>query len=97
LIHEKHTNTGDPFVLQEIKQKKKQTKGMTGTWYYMGAAGEIGFAIALPIAGGAILGSWLDQKSGTYPRYTLSLLVTGIVLSVINFYFIIKAIIEKEK
>lgn len=84
---------GVPVLYQQKKSVK--TKRPVNSWYYFGLAGQIGFAIALPIAGGAILGSYIDRQSGSYPTYTMTLLLVGIVLSMINFVFIIRAILKR--
>jgi F0F1-type ATP synthase assembly protein I len=41
----------------------------------------LGFSISLPIAGGAVLGFMIDNKFGSHPRWTLSLLFTGIFIA----------------
>jgi len=80
-----------------FSQKKIKTrKGMGNSWYYFGIAGQIGFAIALPIAGGAIIGSALDRKLNLYPKCTLILLIIGIGISMINFVVTIQTMIKKQ-
>lgn len=79
-----------------VKKSAKKRSGVN-SWYYLGLAGEIGFTIAIPIAGGAVLGWYIDQRLHSYPRYTIILLFVGIVLSVINFVFIITAILKGKK
>ena len=66
-----------------------QKKESDDTWYYLGLVGQIGFVIALPIAGGAILGS-LVQK-------TLLGLGIGFVISVAGFIRTIQKIMRKPK
>lgn len=92
----KNQGEGIPVPYKTFKKTEKE-KGMVNSWYYFGLAGEIGFAVALPIAGGAILGSFLDRKFGTYPTYTLSLLFAGVVLSVVNFVITIQTILKRQK
>lgn len=87
---------GIPVELKDTSAKTLKKKKQS-TWYYMGAAGEIGFSVALPIAGGGIAGSFLDSQWGTYPKMTLSLLFAGIIVSIINFIFVVKAILDREK
>ena len=53
----------------------------------------MGFAIAIPIAGGALLGNSLDKKFGSSPKLTLILLLTGLI---VGFFYLLK-IFEKEK
>ncbi len=55
-------------------------------------AGNLGLSTALPIVGGALLGSFLDNKFGTSPKMTLSSIFIGIIISVANIYFTIKEI-----
>lgn len=88
-----HQEEGIPVPYQEKKSAK--TKRTVNSWYYFGLAGEIGFGIALPIAGGAILGSYIDRQLSSYPRYTIILLFAGIVLSMINFVVIIRTILKR--
>jgi len=85
---------GVPVPYRSVK--KKQPKGMGQTWYYFGVAGEIGFSIALPIAGGALIGSRIDQWFVSYPRYTIILLFIGIVLSMVNFIFVVQSIVKRQ-
>ena len=56
----------------------------------IGLASDLGFSIAIPIAGGAILGSILDNKLNTRPFFTLFLLFLGILISFFNIYNIVK-------
>lgn len=46
----------------------------------------IGFSLAFWIAGGAILGHWLDGKFGTDPLLTVVLLVLGMVIGFYDAY-----------
>jgi hypothetical protein len=88
----------DEGVPVSYRQKKQvKTKGMVNSWYYFGLSGQIGFAIALPIAGGALLGSYIDGRAHTYPQYTIILLFVGIVLSMINFVATVQSILKRQK
>ena len=51
---------------------------------------EFGFAIALPLVGGALLGSYLDKRLGVSPKVTLSLIFLGMVISGFYLYKIIR-------
>ncbi len=47
--------------------------------------GTLGLVFVLPVVGGAYLGRWLDDLSSGYSlRWTLSLIILGIVLGVVN-------------
>lgn len=89
-IHE-HTLTAVPKKERKTEQKEKRS-----AWYYAGYFGEIGFVIAIPIAGGAFIGSYLDQRWSTYPKTTLALLFAGVLLSIIQFIRIIREIIQTK-
>ena len=59
-----------------LREKPKES------WYYFGLVGTIGYTIALPIAGGALIGSYIDHRWLLYPKATLSLIFLGVVLSI---------------
>ena len=85
----------------DVAVKPREARGKKrlntpSTWYYMGFVGEVGFAIALPIVGGALAGSYLDKQLASYPRATLSLLVLGTVLSLVNFVRLVLDVINKR-
>jgi len=41
----------------------------------------LGFSISLPIAGGTVLGFIIDNQKNSHPRWTLSLLFTGVFIA----------------
>lgn len=65
-------------------------------WQHLGLIGEIGFAIALPIAGGALAGVFIDRTWSTAPKATLSLLFLGIVVSFVNVLKTVRTIIKNK-
>lgn len=72
---------------KEVKEKEEQRQKFVAM---VSLASELGFSIAIPIAGGALLGQFLDNKFNTNPRMTLSLLFLGLMLAAANIYFIMK-------
>ncbi len=78
--------------------RKKEPKKPDGSsiWYYVGFAGDLGFTIAVPIAGGAFLGLYIDQQLSTYPTMTLSLLFLGIAVSFIGFIRIVRDLMRRK-
>lgn len=82
-------------IAPRVTGKKKESDGRA-PWYYFGLIGEIGFAIAVPIAGGAVLGVFVDRIWSTAPKATLSLLFLGIIISFMNLFKTVKTI-TKEK
>ncbi|KKR31200.1 MAG: hypothetical protein UT63_C0079G0008 [Candidatus Gottesmanbacteria bacterium GW2011_GWC2_39_8] len=77
-------------IVEEKKKSKKKKNENDKIWSRIALVSEIGFVIAIPIAGGAIFGAYLDRKFGTAPKLTLSLLFTGLFLGTYNVYRIIK-------
>lgn len=84
------------MVVTERSELKKKTIG-SDTWYYLGLIGEIGYAIAIPIAGGTLVGVWIDRTWSLYPKATLLLLVIGCIVSGIGMTRTISEIIRKKK
>ena len=85
----------DKGYILEGKRKRQNSNASKVSWYYLGAGGQMGLSIALPIAGGAILGKILDEKFAQYPRCTLTGLIIGILLSFANFWVTVKSILRK--
>jgi len=87
----------DKLVEKTLPTRDKGIKRQKPALFYIGYVGQVGFVIALPIAGGAGIGSYVDSKWATYPKMTLIGLTVGIVISVINFIAVIKEIIKGAK
>jgi len=85
------------IVVKEKLKKRPRDKGRGWSRFlsFAGLTVELGFVIALPIAGGAILGRWLDQKFGLSPKMTLSFIFLGVFLAISNLYQIIKISFQK--
>lgn len=81
---------GEKGVIVEEEAPHPKQEPKSKTLQVLSMASELGFAIALPIAGGAFFGQLLDTKFGTSPRMTLSLIFTGVFLAGANIYFIVK-------
>lgn len=79
----------------EVLDSKKSENNQS--FFLISLLTELGFSIALPITIGALAGSWLDQRFGTSPKLTLSLLMVGVMMSAINLYQIIKLTSKKGK
>lgn len=74
--------------VERRKQAEKDRRTILAQSVYLGA---LGLMFVLPVVGGAYLGHWLDgMMSGYSMRWTLSLIMTGIVVGAVNVYFFIK-------
>lgn len=78
------------IVVEEAPEVKKDEENRILS--VISIASELGFAISLPIAGGALLGQFLDAKLKTAPQLTLSFIFIGVFLAGSNIYFIIREI-----
>lgn len=53
--------------------------------------GTLGLLLALPVVGGAYLGRWLDSLASGYSlRWTLSLIILGVIVGAVNVYLFIR-------
>ncbi len=75
--------------------KKKVPKAKTSGMKYFSLAGELGFDIALPMVGGLIIGTKLDARWGTAPRWTVGLFVFGLALSCTSLIRIVRDVTRK--
>lgn len=82
--------------LEFTDTSKKKRIARATPWYYLGLIGEIGFAISVPIAGGALIGVVIDRTWSTTPKATLSLLFLGVVVSFISLFKTVETI-TKDK
>ena len=86
------------LIADGITQKSvnKNSRSSSSTWFYIDFASNLGLRISLPIAGGAILGKYLDGLWGSYPKGTVSLLFLGIVISVVGFIKTVREIVKRK-
>ncbi len=57
---------------------------------------SLGWLLALPIAGGVLLGRFIDDRAGTGTFWTLSLLGAGIGLAVVEAYAAIQSVLGRK-
>ena len=87
---------GHQTLVRQRRKKLTSQKVSGDSWWYLGRIGQIGFDIAIPIVGGALLGKYIDSLVGSYPKATLTLLLLGVVLSLVTFIRTIQEIINKK-
>lgn len=64
--------------------RKLRARDGRGVWSGFGMFGLIGWSVALPTLLGAGLGMWLDSRTPGLNRWTLTLLVAGLVIGCCN-------------
>lgn len=78
-------------IASQIKRMKKAERDKPTVLAQTVYIGTLGLVMVLPIIGGVYLGHWLDSlQTGYSSRWTLSLLLTGVVIGISNVYFLIK-------
>ena len=58
-------------------------------WKQVANMTSIGWSTVLPIAGGVLLGNYLDRRTGSEYVWTVGLLVGGIMVAFYNLYHIL--------
>ncbi len=79
----------DNLFLRQVAAKaarklRAQRAGDKGVWFGLGMSGLIGWSVAVPTIGGAMLGVWLDGRHPGGRSWTLMLLVAGLVIGCAN-------------
>ena len=67
-------------VERDVRRRARRDPSGASFWRSLAVLGAVGWSLALPAAGGALLGRSLDGRFGTGVRFTLMLLVLGVVL-----------------
>ncbi len=70
------------------RKVKKTRNAKSSSWYYLGFAGQIGYSIAIPLAAGAIIGSFFG--------HTLIGLIIGFVISIVTFVKVIQEALKTK-
>lgn len=74
--------------VKRIKQAQREKPTLVSQTTYITT---LGLMIVLPIVGGAYLGHWIDSLIAGYSiRWTITLLLGGVVMGFFNVYFLIK-------
>ena len=73
---------------KRMKKAEQEQPTLIAQTIYMGTLGLI---FVLPVVAGAYLGHWIDnQLTGYSVRWTISLIILGIIIGGINVYLYIK-------
>lgn len=75
-------------------EKNKKNEGLAKIWRQSGPYLGLGMFFTISIAGGLLLGWWIDKKLGTEPW----LMLLGIILGfIVSFYHFFKVVLDVEK
>ena len=69
------------FIREIDQQARRYHEGRRQrVWQGLAQVGTLGWMVALPAVGGALLGRWLDRHYATGIFWTLSLLMLGVMI-----------------
>ena len=73
---------------RRMKRAERERPTLIGQTVYIGT---LGLLFVIPVIGGAYLGQWLDSLAAGYSiRWTLSLILLGVIVGGLNVYLFIK-------
>ncbi|MDH4232100.1 MAG: AtpZ/AtpI family protein [Nitrospirota bacterium] len=72
---------------KEARRLKARKRGEHSVWFGLGMFGIIGWSIAVPTLLGIALGIWLDRRWTDRISWTLTLMITGVIVGCINAWF----------
>jgi ATP synthase protein I len=85
---EERPSAGEEFSRQVSRKEARKLKAKGHqrevVWFGLGMFGLIGWSVALPALGGALLGAWIDRTWPSRYSWTLMLLLGGIILGSLN-------------
>lgn len=85
---QKQLKTEIESQVKRMKKAERERPTLLAQTVYIGT---LGLVMVLPIVVGAYIGHWLDGLvTGYSMRWTLSLLLTGVVIGIMNVYFLVK-------
>jgi ATP synthase protein I len=65
---------------RDTRRHARRERSSASFWRSLSVLGVVGWSIALPAAGGALLGWRLDRRFASGVRYTLMLLFAGVIV-----------------
>ena len=73
---------------QRMQRAEREQPTLIGQTIYIGT---LGLLMILPVVGGAYLGQWLDSMASGYSiRWTVSLILVGVAVGILNVYLFIR-------
>lgn len=78
----------DEFEVRVERQRARIEQGRRekgqSFWNYVGLIGAVGWSVVVPMLLGTLLGLWLDRKFAAGSKWTLGLLVFGLLVGCLN-------------
>ncbi|MEZ5530101.1 MAG: AtpZ/AtpI family protein [Porticoccaceae bacterium] len=74
--------------VRRMQKAEREKPTLLGQAVYIGT---LGLLFVLPVVGGAYLGQWIDSLFSDYSsRWTVSLILVGVMIGAINVYLFIR-------
>jgi ATP synthase protein I len=70
-----------------IRRQRAIEQGSWSVWFGLGMFGIIGWSVAIPTILGVALGRWLDERFPVTFSWTLTLLLTGLLVGCLNAWY----------
>jgi ATP synthase protein I len=83
MVEETNKAFSEQVDTQAKRKMKARAKG-DNVWFGFGMFGLIGWSVAIPTLGGALIGIWLDGKYPGSHSWTLMLLIAGLCIGCFN-------------
>ena len=74
---------------QGARMEKARAERGQSFWRYVGLIGAVGWGVVVPMTLGVLLGVWIDRRYSTGTRWTLTLLLFGLLIGCLNAWRII--------
>lgn len=74
--------------VRRMQQAERERRTLLAQTIFLGT---LGLVLVIPVVAGAYLGRWLDSLASGYSvRWTVSLIVLGLALGIVNVYLLLK-------
>ena len=75
------------IVARLDRKRRARGRRTQSGWYGIGMFGLVGWAVAVPVVLGALLGLWIDRGGGAERSWTLPLILGGATLGSFNAWY----------
>ncbi len=75
---------------KETRKIKAQQSAKRGIWFGFKMFGLVGWSVMIPTLLGTLLGLWIDKHYPGKPSWTLTFLILGLTVGVLNAWFWVK-------
>lgn len=81
---------GDEIGHRAARKQRARDRRARSAWFGLGMFGLVGWSVAIPTILGIILGMSMDAHWPSHHSWTLTMLITGVILGCLNAWYWIK-------